>query len=233
MKKQTPVFDKYVSDYRGIHTQNIHNVSGVDSAYFCEFKLKLLEQDGIIPQKSGKWLDFGCGDGSSAEYITKHYPEYEYIGLDISTVSLDVARQRYGERYQFVSYDGVNMPFEDNSFDVIYLACVLHHIEPEDRPHIIKELIRILKPGGNIVIFEHNPYNPLTRKVVHDCIFDEGVKLVRPGRLIKLLKKNDIKTDLYYSIFFPRKKLFAGMLKYERRLSKCPLGGQYYMYAGK
>ena len=37
MKKQTPVFDKYVSDYRGIHTQNIHNVSGVDSAYFCEF----------------------------------------------------------------------------------------------------------------------------------------------------------------------------------------------------
>ena len=45
-----------------------------------------------------------------------------------------------------------------------------------------------VRPGGLAVVFEHNPYNPLTRRVVRNCEFDEGVRLLRAGEVVRHLR---------------------------------------------
>ena len=63
----------------------------------------------------------------------------------------------------YIHYDGALIPLEDASFDLAFASCVLHHIEPVERARATSELARVLRPGGLVAIYEHNPLNPLTR----------------------------------------------------------------------
>jgi SAM-dependent methyltransferase len=105
-------------------------------------------------------------------------------------------------------------------------ACVFHHIPPQDRLHWTRELNRVLKPGAQFFIYEHNPLNPLTRKVVRDCEFDEDAILLPLQESRELLLQagfDDISHD--YIVFFPR---ILGFLRpIERLLRSLPLGAQY------
>lgn len=75
MKRQ---FDKFAEDYREIHTENVLKVSGADSDYFTEYKIAEISK--FI--NNGKvWLDFGCGDGNSARFILKYFPQSQYYGV--------------------------------------------------------------------------------------------------------------------------------------------------------
>ena len=90
----------------------------------------------------------------------------------------------------------------------------------------MKEMI---KPGENIVIFEHNPYNPLTRHVVQTCPFDRGVELISLSRFVELARKSALQIRLKrYIVFFPKS------LSPFRRLEPClgflPLGAQYMLF---
>ena len=60
-----------------------------------------------------------------------------------------------------------------SSYDLIVLSNVLHHVRPEDRPNLILEIIARPAKHGKLVIFEHNPMNPLTRWAVSECVSDE------------------------------------------------------------
>ena len=51
----------------------------------------------------------------------------------------------------------------------------------EITPAFVAELARVVRPGGLVVVFEHNPLNPLTRLVVSRVTFDDGVRLLRSG----------------------------------------------------
>ena len=75
-------------------------------------------------------------------------------------------------RYQ--AYDGKTLPYDDASVDLAFAIRVMHHVAVGDRPQFASELRRVVRPGGLAVIFEHNPYNPLTQHVVRNCEFDEG-----------------------------------------------------------
>lgn len=88
MKRQ---FDKFAEDYREIHTENVLKVSGADSDYFTEYKIAEISK--FI--NNGKvWLDFGCGDGNSARFILKYFPQSQYYGVDVSSESIEVAKKR-------------------------------------------------------------------------------------------------------------------------------------------
>ena len=56
--------------------------------------------------------------------------------------------------------DGALAPFADGSFDVVTISAVLHHVPLAERNAVYRELGRMLKPGGRIYVFEHNPRNP-------------------------------------------------------------------------
>ena len=55
------------------------------------------------------------------------------------------------------------LPLEEGSSDLTFAACVFHHIEPNAHRLWLRELLRVTSGDGVFVLFEHNPYNPLTR----------------------------------------------------------------------
>ena len=53
-------------------------------------------------------------------------------------------------------YDGMRLPYPDESFDVLFTICVMHHVAVDQRAAFVGEARRVLRPGGIFVIFEHN-----------------------------------------------------------------------------
>lgn len=232
IKQSEPEFNEYANEYRSIHTDNVGRVSGTDSEYFCEYKIKEIKDHvkGDYPA----WLDLGCGDGLSARFVTSYFPGTKYQGIDVSDVSIEEAKAKHIPSAEFMLYDGKRFPFPDDSFDMVFSACVFHHIRPEDRDGILDECFRVLRPGGKLVIFEHNTYNPVTRKIVRDCIFDDNAILVNEHRFRKQIKQHGFRNVLRrFTIFFPRKGLFKGLAGHEYMLRWCMFGGQYYIVAEK
>jgi SAM-dependent methyltransferase len=123
-------------------------------------------------------------------------------------------------------YDGTRLPHDDHSFDVVFATCVLHHVDPPARPALAREMLRVTRRGGVVALQEHNPLNPLTRRVVARCAFDEGVELIgirEAGAL--LVDAGSAKVSRRYILFFPwHAEVFR---RAERLLGAIPLGAQY------
>jgi SAM-dependent methyltransferase len=132
----------------------------------------------------------------------------------------------------YILYDGKNLPFENNSFNLTFAVNVMHHVPVDLWQNFCSEMHRVLKPGGIAAVFEHNPANPLTRKVVRDCEFDRDAVLL-PHRKIKELftvSKLEVIEDSYI-IFFPFK---SGIFRSAEKLIKwLPLGAQQYVLGRK
>ncbi len=232
MERNFDNFDQFAKDYRSIHNQNIQ-VTGADSDYFAEYKIDIVHQ--LTAQKKDlKILDLGCGDGISGVFFQKYFPESYYTGIDISEESLAEGRARALPNATFTPYNGTEIPMESNSFDVCFIACVLHHIEHKLHQTIINEVYRVLKPGGKLYIFEHNPHNPLTMKAINTCPFDEDAVLLTPAYSKKLFKTTYFGAcTIDFTLFVPRHKLFKPLLGIEPLLKWLPIGGQYYITAAK
>jgi ubiquinone/menaquinone biosynthesis C-methylase UbiE len=107
-------------------------------------------------------LDYGCGSGGSARKIAE-YGAAEVIGVDISEDSITNAKKEIEatnlkDRCRFFVMDAENMTFEENRFDIVYSAGVLHHI---DLNRAYPEVARVLKPSGQMICVEPLAYNPL------------------------------------------------------------------------
>ncbi len=104
----------------------------------------------------GKLLDFGCGNGRLLELIgslqKSDQKKIDYTGVDISEELLAHAQARYPQ-HRFELIDGEDqLPFTDESFDVIVSIAVFHHLAPEMAEKALKELQRILKPQGKLIL---------------------------------------------------------------------------------
>jgi len=224
-------FDEFARNYRNIHNENI-KISGEDSDYFAEFKIKWLKKKS--KEKNIKFLDFGCGDGTLARWFYNYFPNSSYDGVDISQESINVANERNIPKANFKTFDGHILPYENNSFDSCMAACVFHHIEHNLHSQILEEIRRVLKPGGKFYLWEHNPHNPITRKVVAECEFDKDCVLLKPSYSKSLLKGAKFsKVANNYVIFMPRSKAFKPFVSMEKFLTAVPIGAQYVMIATK
>lgn len=231
-ERQFDNFDKHAVDYRETHDKVVE-MSGADSDYFSEYKIVELLN---FEKAHGKLnvLDFGCGDGNSSVYIRKHFTQASISGADVSEASIGIANGKEINNAIFKAYDGSKLPFEDNQFDVVFTSMVFHHIEHKLHDGILSEIYRVLKKGGRFYNFEHNPNNPLTRKIVRECEFDEDAVLLKPSYNKKVTNKSGLKVEnLNFTLFFPRHKLFKIFLGLEKMLSWCPIGAQYYIRAIK
>ncbi len=224
-------FDAYARDYRSVHTANI-KISGADSFYFAEMKVKLLQQFEENIQL--KILDVGCGDGTTEVFMNKHFPAWEITAIDVSEKSIVEAKNKKISNCIFQVYNGNDILFPSDSFDVVFMAGVLHHIVFSLHNHIIKEVNRVLKQDGRFYLFEHNPFNPLTRHLVNTCVFDKKAKLLKSIYIERLLRKNNFLVDKKnFIIFFPRKGILSKLIFLEKYLQWMPLGGQYFIVANK
>lgn len=104
-----------------------------------------------------KILDVGCGTGGSVIEMKKLFPGSDIAGIDVVQLQVDIARERlneYGADARVEWYDGVRIPAEDGSVDVIYTSDVLGHVA--DVPAWLEELNRVLKPEGVLAMFSES-----------------------------------------------------------------------------
>lgn len=230
-------FDDFAADYENILTDCIKKLSGFDSNYFCEYKVQAVK-DSLsnlpINFQPKNILDFGCGEGTSCEFFRKHFPDAAITGIDVSEKSIEIARKKQIPNSNFVLYDGKQIPLKVDSFDLVFSACVFHHIEKHNHAFLIEQINKVLKQDGKLFIFEHNPLNPFARKIVKDCIFDKGVELIYPKSLKKImLNSNFNNPQINYTLFFPRYKAFENLFFLEKHLKNFFIGVQYYIEASK
>jgi hypothetical protein len=111
-------------------------------------------------------------------------------------------------------------------------ACVVHHVDPTRWRDFVAELWRVTAPGGAAVVIEHNPLNPLTRRAVKACPFDEGAVLARRGRLCQLFSSLGVDELIStFVTFFPVDNAMTRLA--ELHLGWLPLGAQYMVTALK
>ncbi|MBP6385836.1 MAG: class I SAM-dependent methyltransferase [Pseudarcicella sp.] len=223
------VFDQHAHQYREVHNESLSKV-GFDSYYISEQKVRVLKQVKLVQESTriNKILDIGCGDGGMAIYFRKHFPNASYYGIDISEESIKIANDRQLENCDFRHSSGEKIPFDDHTFDLVMIAGVVMHVPKESHADFLKEANRILAKDGIMAIFEHNPYNPVTRRIVKLCPFDQRVVLSSPSYLKNILANFGQKnTETRFSLFFPNISIFKYMLPFEKQLYFVPLGGQY------
>lgn len=132
----------------------------------------------LVP--SGKALDVGCGTGRFLAAMPS--VDYELTGIDVSAGMLEEARDR---GLNVVEGSSGEMPFEDDSFDLVVTFAVLHHlIDPELVRATLREIVRVTGPGGTAVIWDHNPNNPYWKFLMARLPQDQGDEVLVPASLI-------------------------------------------------
>lgn len=228
-------FDKFALEYRALHAANI-KLSGERPEYFAEYKVidlaAELARTGGDRAKPPAVLDFGAGVGYSVPHFARHLPGARVTCIDVSRKSLEIGAAEHGSRAEFRHFDGVRIPYPDGTFDVALASCVFHHIPHAKHVALLAEIRRVLTDNGLLLVFEHNPLNPLTRHAVNTCVFDEHAELMFAPTLQRRVRAAGFAAPrVRYRIFVP------GSLRRLRWLEKwltwLPFGAQYYVAASK
>lgn len=222
-------FDEYARAYDAT-VQGAINISGETVQFFADLKAQLMARS-LGRERPTAILDFGCGIGNTTRALAATFPSATVTGADPSEKSLAIARGMNAQGESRVRYrwsgDQV-LPFDDGTFQAVFTSCVFHHIEPRDRVRWARELKRVIAPGGSFFLFEHNPFNPLTRRVVANVPFDAGVSLLRPRESINILKKAGFEASApRFYFFFPA--LLRKLRPLEALMRRIPIGAQYFV----
>lgn len=114
-------------------------------------------------------------------------------------------------------------------FDLVFTACVMHHIDPKERDAWVDAVLSRMNPGGYWAIFEHNLINPYTKRIVTDVDnkVDDVNWMYSRKKLLGLFenKKNVNVFWQGYTLFSPFRSLSL-ITNIERLLKWCPLGAQ-------
>jgi SAM-dependent methyltransferase len=222
-------FDSLADEYRVHHKENIA-ITGESPEYFSEYKIAdLADLLKKLSLPAANILDFGSGIGNSLPYIRKFFPDSEISCADVSARSIEIAKSRFPGAERYVQIDS-SIPLPSASQDVVFSACVFHHIPHEEHLHWLNELLRITKLGGVLAIYEHNPLNPLTLRAVNTCPLDVNARLISGSIMRKCALMGgweDAHVD--YKLFFPA--ALAALRPMERHLEWLGLGAQYRMTA--
>lgn len=172
-------------------------------------------------ERGKKILDLGCGDCTDAEMFIKEY--------ELDTYGIDIYKHENAEKikdFKFSKAGIFKIPFPDNSFDYVFLHDVLHHIDEEKQSydkHIagLKELKRVTKNGGCIIIVEGNRYNPLFYPHMVKMLGHNHFKQAYFKKIINSIF-NRVSFKYFECHFYPQKYLRIWKI-YERLMEKfCP-----------
>jgi SAM-dependent methyltransferase len=120
----------------------------------------------------GKGLDVGCGTGVLAARLAA--AGYDMAGVDPSEGMLEILRARAPE-IDAVRASGSSLPFADGSFDLVMSVAALHHIaHPDEVRRTLAEMVRVAKPAGRILVWDHNPRNPYWGRLMARVPQDTG-----------------------------------------------------------
>lgn len=217
-------FDAHADSYRSDMHAALGRLGGESSYYLAE-KVRLLKKI-VGHHEPRRILDFGSGVGEAVPFLLEAFSPDQLVCTDESKESL----KRLQNRFPTVSTTEFDKIPHD-SIDLIFVANVLHHIEPRERLELFRTLIQRLRNGGLIATFEHNPYNPVTRRIVSNCVFDEGVVLLTKADVKSLVDASQEMEMISsgYCLFVPEP--FKKLNWIEGFMRKLPIGGQHFVIA--
>lgn len=104
--------------------------------------------------KGSRVLDVGCGRGQVTGRLALEMPDCQVIGVDLSDDMVQEAREHMSplENLEFRRGDALDLPFDDQSFDVVVSVASIKHWP--DRLTGVREILRVLTPGGSVCILE-------------------------------------------------------------------------------
>lgn len=218
-------FDAFAATYEQSLDASI-GITGESFDYFAAYKAAYIARN-VAPAGPARILDYGCGVGLLSKHLHQLMPEKRIDGFDPSEESILRIAPELRLHGNFTS----ELDLIRDQYDVIILANVLHHVRPDDRRELIRSVVARLRRGGKLVIFEHNPLNPLTRRAVSQCVFDGDAILLPQRETRDYFPAQEFQVQRDYIVFFPR--LLRWLRPLEPLLAWCPLGAQYAAVATK
>jgi SAM-dependent methyltransferase len=221
----TELFDAYRDTYSETVAASI-SFSTLPHDFFLAAKVEMVSElfaHHFGPHARPSLLDIGCGVGQMHRFLRPHVGEL--AGCDPSAQSIERARQdNPGVAYKLAG--GSLLPWDTARFDCALAVCVMHHVPRQDWTSFAVEMRRVVRPGGLVIVIEHNPFNPLTRLAVFRCPFDEDAVLLRAGRTRALLRAAGCaEVQSRHFLLFPFSTKTSRAV--ERVMEKAPLGAQY------
>tara|TARA_B100001564_G_scaffold234299_1_gene198041 strand:- start:26 stop:709 length:684 start_codon:yes stop_codon:yes gene_type:complete len=211
-------FDNYADNYKEYITKSLGNIENNLNYYHIKKSEILKKELGYQPKKI---LDLGCGVGTMLRLLIKNFQGSTFYAYDESKKSMDYIKKN------FPKINCLDNLKTNEKFDLIFISAVVHHVKSADRDNLFRNIYNLLNPNGVMFVFEHNPYNPITLKMVTNCEFDADAELIKKNDLINLCKKSNFKIiKSGYIHFFPSKLGF--LFKFENYLKWFFLGAQYF-----
>ena len=219
------LFDKYDKSF-GAVVQSSIDFSGLPHSFFTAAKVDALREllaTRLHGTHDPHMLDVGCGVGEFHPLVRGMFGRI--CGADVSAASIAQARIRNPE-VQYEAYGGETLPYDSAAFDLSIAICVLHHVLPAQRVGFLREMRRVVRPGGLVSLIEHNPLNPLTRLAVARCEFDRDAVLLHAARTRALMADAGLDdARSHYFLLLPSAAPLARRV--EHGLCRIPLGAQY------
>jgi ubiquinone/menaquinone biosynthesis C-methylase UbiE len=178
-------------------------------------KGRLVEQAGI--ENRQRVLDLGCGTGTLALQIKRHYPGALVVGLDVDLRVLALARAkvlRAGVLIALTRGSATDLPYPEGAFDRVVSSLVLHHLTTEDKRRALAEAYRVLRPGGELHIADfgrpHNAYTSAVSLLVRH--FEQAAANVA-GALPDMMRAagfEQVRAPMHYTTTFGSVSLYQG-----------------------
>jgi SAM-dependent methyltransferase len=224
-------FEGHQDTYRQ-RVQGSIDFIGRDLDFFTRRKADILTgflADRLAPPPGLTLLDVGCGIGLTDLHLIPRFKKVH--GVDLGKGVLRKA-SALNPKASYKRYGGGRLPFRDSSLDAAFAICVMHHVPPDARPLFLSEMFRVIRPGRWVLIFEHNPLNPLTRLAVSRCELDKDAFLLGAGEVQGLLRGAGASGIVRrYILFTPWEgALFRAL---DGALGWLPLGAQYFVAGRK
>jgi SAM-dependent methyltransferase len=221
-------FDELAADYDALLHDPLRDRMARSSAFFIQQKCRIVSRR-LRPVRGVprlRVLDAGCGRGTAFAFFDK---DVRVVGTDVSLPMLERAVKRGPVSVQ----EPYSLPFADDTFDAVYAFCIYHHIPDARHVDHLRELRRVVAPGGEVMVFEHNPYNPVTARVFARAPIDRGCHMIPPPALRARFHDAGFgELSQGYLLFVPE-TLYSALGFLERALSWLPLGGQYFVAGRK
>ena len=163
--------------------------------------------------KGSTILDVATGTGQQAFAFAKR--GHNVIGVDLTESMLEIARKNNKAGFvKFEIADATHLRFEENSFDVSCISFALHDMPPNIREKVLREMVRVTKPNGIIVIVEYDlPRNKISRTLIYRLISlyeGEYYKQFIASDLDSLLRKTGVEVVERVSVLFGAARILMG-----------------------